>query len=58
MTGKSIGIKSKNETIDYLKDSHFPLVIKADGLASGKGVFICTSFEDAIKNTKEILDGK
>ena len=29
--------KSFNETIDYLKNSHFPLVIKADGLASGKG---------------------
>ena len=28
-----------NETIDFLKNSNFPLVIKADGLASGKGVY-------------------
>ena len=33
--------KSLSETFEYLKDSDFPLVIKADGLASGKGVYIC-----------------
>ena len=33
--------KSLNETIDYLQNRSFPLVIKADGLASGKGVYIC-----------------
>ena len=35
-----------------------PLVVKADGLASGKGVFICQTREETIKITKEILDGK
>ena len=32
--------------------------MKADGLAAGKGVSVCTSVEEALKNTKEILDGK
>ena len=35
-----------------------PIVVKADGLAAGKGVSICTSEEEALKNTKEILEGK
>jgi len=50
--------ESINETIDYLKDSHFPLVIKADGLASGKGVYICENQNDAKLATEEIFNGK
>ena len=50
--------KSLNETIDYLKDSYFPLVIKADGLASGKGVYICKNFNDAKIASEEIFNGK
>ena len=46
------------ETTDYLKNSNFPLVIKADGLASGKGVYICKSLEDARIASEEIFDGK
>lgn len=34
----------------YLKNSKYPVVIKADGLAAGKGVVICDNFENA-KNT-------
>ena len=33
-------------------------MVKADGLAAGKGVSVCTSIKDALKNTKEILEGK
>tara|TARA_B100001245_G_scaffold176112_1_gene134449 strand:- start:443 stop:1711 length:1269 start_codon:yes stop_codon:yes gene_type:complete len=43
---------------DFIKKNKTPIVVKADGLAAGKGVSICASIEDAIKNTKEILDGK
>ena len=39
--------ESLNETIDYLKNSYFPIVLKADGLASGKGVYICQNFNEA-----------
>jgi len=42
----------------FIKTNGVPIVVKADGLASGKGVFICKSIEEALKNTKEILEGK
>ena len=35
-----------------------PVVIKADGLASGKGVFICNSKNIALQKCKEISQGK
>ena len=35
-----------------------PLVVKADGLASGKGVFICQTVDETFDITKEILNGK
>ena len=42
----------------FIKINGAPIVVKDDGLAAGKGVSICTSVEEALKNTKEILDGK
>ncbi len=50
--------KSLNETIGYLRSSHYPLVIKADGLASGKGVYICKDLNEAKKAAEEIFNGK
>ena len=50
--------KSLDETIDYLKSVQYPLVIKADGLASGKGVYICNDFDEAKKASEEIFNGK
>ena len=47
-----------NQTINFLKNSHFPLVIKADGLASGKGVYICENFNEAKIASEEIFNGK
>ena len=47
-----------NEASNFIKQVGFPIVVKADGLAAGKGVSICTSEEEALKNTKEILEGK
>ncbi len=42
--------------IEYLKQQAFPLVIKADGLAAGKGVFIPENKETAIKIATDILN--
>jgi len=42
----------------FIKKNGAPIVVKADGLAAGKGVSICTSIKEAVKNTKEILNGK
>ena len=50
--------KSLDETIDYLKSVRYPLVIKADGLASGKGVYICNDFDEAKTASEEIFNGK
>ena len=47
-----------NDASEFIKKNGAPIVVKADGLASGKGVTVCTSTEEALKNTKEILEGK
>jgi len=39
--------------IEYLKTVDFPIVIKTDGLASGKGVFIAKNFAEASNNVKD-----
>ena len=47
-----------DDASNFIKKNGTPIVVKADGLAAGKGVSVCTSVEEALKNTKEILDGK
>ena len=43
---------------DFIEKSKIPIVVKADGLAAGKGVLICNSKDEAIIETKKILNGK
>ena len=47
-----------NEALGFINSNGVPIVVKADGLAAGKGVTICKSIDEAIKSTKEILEGK
>ena len=47
-----------DDAVSFIKKNTLPVVVKADGLAAGKGVSVCTSREEAIKKTKEILEGK
>lgn len=47
-----------NESIDFLKTLNPPYVLKADGLAAGKGVLILHSFDEAKNELKNILSGK
>lgn len=42
----------------YLKTAKFPIVLKADGLALGKGVLICNTPEEAKNGVKEIMQDK
>ncbi|MDB2527398.1 phosphoribosylamine--glycine ligase [Candidatus Pelagibacter bacterium] len=42
----------------FTNKTKYPLVIKADGLASGKGVFICDNTNEAKNAIKEVFDGK
>ncbi len=42
----------------FLKTCNYPIVVKADGLAAGKGVYICEDFKNATKAVNEIFNGK
>jgi len=42
----------------FLKKTKFPVVVKADGLAAGKGVTICKNREEVFNNTIQIFKGK
>ena len=43
---------------EYLKTAKMPIVLKADGLALGKGVLICQTLEEALAGVKEIMEDK
>ena len=47
-----------NEALTFIQNAKMPIVVKADGLAAGKGVTICQSKEVAEMKIKEIIDGK
>ncbi len=47
-----------NEGLAFLKTMQAPYVLKADGLAAGKGVLIIDSLEEAENSLKEMLDGQ
>ena len=49
---------SYDKAIFFLEQTQFPLVVKADGLASGKGVYICEIKKEADNAIKEIFEGK
>lgn len=44
--------------LEYLKTAKMPIVLKADGLALGKGVLICNTLEEANAGVKEIMQDK
>ena len=50
--------KNKKDVTNFLKKIKMPLVVKADGLAAGKGVSICMSHYDVKKKSNEIFAGK
>ncbi len=47
---------SSEKAIEYANTAKFPLVIKADGLALGKGVVIAENFSDAEKAIREMME--
>ncbi len=54
-TGDSVTFTGYEEAVEYLKSTDYPTVIKADGLALGKGVIIAQTYEEAEKAVKEIM---
>ncbi len=47
-----------DDSIIFLKKNKFPIVVKVDGLAAGKGVSICKNLIEAKQSIKEIFSGK
>lgn len=47
-----------HKALEYLETAKFPIVLKADGLALGKGVLICNTLEEAKAGVKEIMEDK
>jgi phosphoribosylamine--glycine ligase len=57
-TAKYEEITSENQAKKIINNFNFPIVVKSDGLAAGKGVTICKNKKEAIKDILEILNGK
>ncbi len=55
---ESFGLNDKAKAFDFISDSKYPLVIKADGLAAGKGVVICGNVDEAIQTVNEFFGDK
>lgn len=46
---------SADDALAYLENSEYPIVLKADGLALGKGVLICNTKEEAVDGVKTLM---
>ena len=54
-TAASENFDNAEDALNYLKTASFPIVLKADGLALGKGVLICNTLEEAQDGVKSIM---
>ena len=50
--------KNKKHVLQFIKKNKFPIVVKADGLAAGKGVTICKNKNQVINISNQIFRGK
>ncbi len=55
---ETFSLNDKAKVFDFISEAKYPLVIKADGLAAGKGVIICNNIDEAIKTVNELFDDK
>jgi phosphoribosylamine--glycine ligase len=46
---------NRNEAVKYIRCQGAPIVVKADGLAAGKGVIVCKTVEEAIHSVDQIM---
>ncbi|MBC2607751.1 phosphoribosylamine--glycine ligase [Pelagicoccus albus] len=56
-TGAAASFTESAAAIDYLQTASMPIVLKADGLAAGKGVIIAQDLEEATQTVKDMIDG-
>lgn len=57
-TAKYKSFTEKKEAVKYLDKMSYPVVIKASGLAAGKGVIICQNEKEALEALDEIMTNK
>ncbi len=57
-TAKYENFDNPDEAIEYIKNSKMPIVLKADGLALGKGVLICNTLDEALEGVNTIMKDK
>lgn len=57
-TAKYEIFSDQDKAIEYLKTQDMPIVVKADGLALGKGVLICKTLEESINAVKSMMSDK
>lgn len=57
-TAKYKSFTEKEKAIKYLEEMSYPVVIKASGLAAGKGVIICQNEKEALEALDEIMTNK
>ena len=57
-TAKYEVFEESEPAIKFLDSCKFPIVLKADGLALGKGVLICKDYDEAVAGIHEIMDDK
>ena len=54
----SVTFQNATEAYAYLEDASYPLVLKADGLALGKGVLICNTKQEALDGVRTIMEDR
>ena len=57
-TAKFGVFNSIQDSLSFLNECKFPIVVKADGLAAGKGVYICETYDKSKRAVEEIFKGK
>ncbi|MBN2302655.1 MAG: phosphoribosylamine--glycine ligase, partial [Lentisphaerae bacterium] len=57
-TARARAFSDVQDALNYIESCDFPLVVKADGLAAGKGVVVCQERQDAEKAIREILESR
>ncbi len=55
---ETFSLNDKAKVFDHISEAVYPLVIKADGLAAGKGVIICSNVDEAIKTVNELFEDR